>query len=229
MLQNPVRRLLKPFLVPGSKQRMQEDVIRLERSIGFEFAAPVAVLVLLRKKKFPRSRDRRAHARAQFLNFSEAKLWVRTEGAEARWESGELCPSFINSSCLGEYAAGGSRGTRAAAMASTISGGSPKRTFSGITSSSCRLSNPLLRRNVTVSSTRHSGADAPAVSAIVFTSFNHSASMSLQLSIRCAFVPRLRATSTKPVRIRTVFRSHHQQQIRFGRHLLHRDLPVLRA
>jgi len=85
----------------------------------------------------------------------------------------------------------------AAAIASTISGGSPKRTFSGITSSSCMLSNPLSRRKATVSSTRHSGAEAPAVRAIVFTPFNHSASMSLQLSMRCAFVPRLRATSTK--------------------------------
>jgi hypothetical protein len=34
--------------------------------------------MLLRKKTFPRGRNRRTHARAQFLNFSEAKLWIRT-------------------------------------------------------------------------------------------------------------------------------------------------------
>jgi hypothetical protein len=34
--------------------------------------------MLLRKKIFPRGSNRRAHARAQFLNFAEAKLRVRT-------------------------------------------------------------------------------------------------------------------------------------------------------
>ena len=59
-------------------------------------------------------------------------------------------------------------------MASTISGGKPKRTFSGITSTSCTLVKPSVPRNFTTSSTRHSGADAPAVSAIVFTPSSHS-------------------------------------------------------
>jgi hypothetical protein len=64
----------------------------------------------------------------------------------------------------------------------------------------------------TVSSTRHSGAEAPAVSAIVVAPFNHSGSMSLQLSIRCAFVPRLRATSTSRLEFELFVRSHHQHQ-----------------
>src|SRR2546430_10126700 len=49
----------------------------------------------------------------------------------------------------------------ALAIASTISGGKPKRTFSGMTSSSLTLSNPLVPKKFTTSSTRHSGAEAP--------------------------------------------------------------------
>ena len=78
MAQNPVRSLLKALLIAGPEQRVQQDVIGLERGIGFEFAAPVPFLVLLREEIFARRRDRGAHAAAQFLNFSEAKLRVRT-------------------------------------------------------------------------------------------------------------------------------------------------------
>src|SRR5580704_10066703 len=84
----------------------------------------------------------------------------------------------------------------ALAMASTISGGRPNRTFSGITSTSFTLLKPLVPRNSTTSSTRHSGAEAPAVKAIVFTPSSHSGRILRKLSIRCEPVPRLRATST---------------------------------
>src|SRR5438093_4318054 len=85
----------------------------------------------------------------------------------------------------------------ALAIASTISGGKPKRTFSGMTSSSRTLSKPLPRRNSITSSTRHSGADAPAVSAIVFTPFSHSGLIARKFSIRYDGVRRLRETSTR--------------------------------
>src|SRR5256884_6500407 len=73
----------------------------------------------------------------------------------------------------------------ALAIASTISGGKPKRTFSGMTSSSLTLSNPLVPKKFTTSSTRHSGAEAPAVKAMVFTPSSHSDLTLRKLSIRC--------------------------------------------
>ena len=63
---------------------------------------------------------------------------------------------------------------RAAPMASTISGGSAKRTFSGINSISSSLENPCCMRKSIASCTRTSGAEAPAVRAIVFTPSSHS-------------------------------------------------------
>ena len=94
MPQNPVRRLLKAFLVAGPEQRMQQNVIRLERSVGFEFAAPVSFFMLLREQKFPRSRNRRAYTAGKFLNFSEAKLWVRTERCRGYMGIGGVCYPF---------------------------------------------------------------------------------------------------------------------------------------
>ena len=60
MAQNPVRRLLKPLLIARPEQRVQQNVIRLEGGVGFEFAAPVSFFMLLREKIFPRRSDRRA-------------------------------------------------------------------------------------------------------------------------------------------------------------------------
>src|SRR3984957_20114459 len=78
MPQNPVRRLLKAFLVPRPEQSVQQNVVRLQRGIRLELPAPVALFMLLREKIFSRGRNRRAHTRAQSLNFAKAKLWVRT-------------------------------------------------------------------------------------------------------------------------------------------------------
>src|SRR5579872_2356495 len=81
MTENPVRCLLKTFLISGAEERVQQDVVRLERRIGFEFAAPIPFFVLLREEKLPRSCDRSPNAAGEFLNFAEAEQWVRTE----RW------------------------------------------------------------------------------------------------------------------------------------------------
>ena len=62
MAQNPVRRLLKAFLIPGPEQRVQQDVIGLERGVGFELPAPVSFFMLLREKILPRGGDRCADA-----------------------------------------------------------------------------------------------------------------------------------------------------------------------
>jgi hypothetical protein len=55
---------------------VQQDVIRLESGIRLELAAPVPILVLLGKQKLPCSGDCRAHALAQFLNFSKSQFWT---------------------------------------------------------------------------------------------------------------------------------------------------------
>ena len=59
MAQDPVCRFLEALGIPGAQQRVQQNVIRLERRIGFEFAAPVPIFVLLREKILARRRDRR--------------------------------------------------------------------------------------------------------------------------------------------------------------------------
>jgi len=76
--QNPVRRLLEALLIARPQQRVQQDVVGLQRGVGFQFAAPVALFVLLGEQPFARRRDGRAHAAGQFLNFAEAKLWGGT-------------------------------------------------------------------------------------------------------------------------------------------------------
>ena len=50
MAENVVGALLKALRIAGAKQRVQQNVVGLERGVGFEFAAPVAVLVLLGEK-----------------------------------------------------------------------------------------------------------------------------------------------------------------------------------
>jgi hypothetical protein len=76
MAQDPVGTFLKAFLIPGTQQSVQQDVIRLESGIRLELAAPVPILVLLGKQKLPCSGDCRAHALAQFLNFSKSQFWT---------------------------------------------------------------------------------------------------------------------------------------------------------
>ena len=78
MSNNPVCRLREALGIAGSQQGVQQNVIGLERGIGFEFAAPVAVRVLLREKKFPRRRNGSPDVAGEFFDFSEAKLRVRT-------------------------------------------------------------------------------------------------------------------------------------------------------
>src|SRR3984893_2883988 len=164
---------------------MQQDVVRFQRGIGFQFATPVPFLALFGEQAVARPINGRSHPADQIVNFSEAYLRQRRRG---RWGGG----IFHNSSIYSAAAPVG-----ALAIASTISGGRPNRTFSGMTSTSCTLPKPSVPRNFTTSSTRHSGAEAPAVSAIVFTPCSHSGRMLRKLSIRCELVPRLRATSTK--------------------------------
>ena len=52
VLEDVVGGFLKALRIAGAEQRVQQDVIGFESGIGFELAAPVAVLVLLGEKIF---------------------------------------------------------------------------------------------------------------------------------------------------------------------------------
>jgi hypothetical protein len=52
MAKNVIGRLLESLLAAGPQKHVQQNVVRLEGGIGFQFAAPVAVFVLLREKIF---------------------------------------------------------------------------------------------------------------------------------------------------------------------------------
>src|ERR1043166_5352426 len=146
---------------------MQQDVIRLQRRVGFQLAAPVAVFVLFTEQEFPGGFYRHRHPRKYFVHLpcSHQSPNLLVIPSEAK----DLCFPFVLRLSLSPEPYCG-----AAAIASTISGGNPNLTFSGMTSTSFMSVNPLPRRNSTVCSPRISGADAPAVSATVLTPSSHS-------------------------------------------------------
>src|SRR4029077_6339449 len=74
VLENPVYRLLEALLIAGTQQCVQQDVVRFQGGIGFELAAPVAFLVLLREKIFAGGCNGGTYSRGEVFNFAEAKL-----------------------------------------------------------------------------------------------------------------------------------------------------------
>ncbi len=74
MLQDVVRRLLKARRIPSAEQGVQQDVIGLEGGIGLEFAAPVAVFVLLGEKITAGGINGGAYSASKFVYFSEQEL-----------------------------------------------------------------------------------------------------------------------------------------------------------
>src|SRR5712671_2616456 len=79
MLNNPVCGFLEALLITGSEQGVQQNVIRLQGGVGFEFAAPIASLVPRGEKKLARGTDRDADSISQTLDLAEAKLWSGTQ------------------------------------------------------------------------------------------------------------------------------------------------------
>jgi hypothetical protein len=84
MLDNPVRRLAEALGVARPKQRMQQNVIGLERGIGFQFAAPISTFVLGREKKAAGG-SMAAPTRLAKPSIFPKRSW----GAEAILDSGE--------------------------------------------------------------------------------------------------------------------------------------------
>src|ERR1700722_20658587 len=58
MLNNPVGGLLKPLRISRSEKGVQQDVIRFESGVGFQFSAPITFLVLCGEKKLARGAHR---------------------------------------------------------------------------------------------------------------------------------------------------------------------------
>ena len=52
VIENVTRRLLEPLRRARTEQGVQQDVVGFEGSVGFEFATPVALIVLLREEEF---------------------------------------------------------------------------------------------------------------------------------------------------------------------------------
>src|SRR4051812_20413202 len=75
MAKNVVNAFLVSLRITGAEQRVHQDVIGLKSGIGFEFAAPVAVLVLLRKQAITARANRRSYTASEVLDFSETQLW----------------------------------------------------------------------------------------------------------------------------------------------------------
>ncbi len=82
MVQNVARSLVKAFLTTGPEQRMQQNVIGLQRGIGFQFAAPAAVFVLLREQIILRRIDCNRDPAPQVGNLSKAHQRRRRRAAE---------------------------------------------------------------------------------------------------------------------------------------------------
>jgi hypothetical protein len=74
MLDNPVRGFLEALGVAGSEQGVEQNVIRLEGGVGFEFAAPVAILVLCGEEKFAGGAHGGGYAAGQSVDSAKTKL-----------------------------------------------------------------------------------------------------------------------------------------------------------
>src|SRR3954447_16835678 len=74
MVKNVVGALLIALGITGAEQGVQQNIVGFESGIGFEFAAPVAVLVLPRKQTITARANRRRYTAGEILDFSETQL-----------------------------------------------------------------------------------------------------------------------------------------------------------
>jgi len=101
-------RFLETLPLCRAEQGVQQDVVGFESGVGFEFAAPVTFFVLLREEEFACRIDSDCDPAAQVVNLSESHLRHR-----GRTRGGVIVHQDSTAALAG-----------AAAMASTISGGS---------------------------------------------------------------------------------------------------------
>src|SRR5208337_4331733 len=141
VVQDVARGLVKALLAARSEQRMEQDVIGFEGGIGFQLATPVPFWVLLREKIFASRVDGYGDPAPQVVNLSKSHL--RRGGRTIFRTTGGGFFHYVSTAMAG-----------AAAIVSTISGGNPKRTFSGIISNSCTSPKPFPAKYCTTSCTR---------------------------------------------------------------------------
>ena len=177
---------------------MQQDVVGFQRGIGAEFAAPVALLVLNGEQVLARGIDRRGDSALDVVQLPK-RISAGT--------GGERC--CHSSSCSYSARAG------AAPMASTISGGRPKRTFSGITSTSCRCEALLLEESQPPAPGSRAPKRPPS-SATVFTPSSHSGRWT-EILDQVRLGAQVARHLHQAVGVGAVVRANHQQQIAIAR------------
>src|SRR5258708_29305812 len=78
VLDDPVGGFLEAGGVAGPEQRVEENVVGFQRGVGFEFAAPVAIIVLRGEEELAGGTDRGTDSISQTLDLAKAKLWSGT-------------------------------------------------------------------------------------------------------------------------------------------------------
>ena len=74
VVQDVASRLVKAFLAARAEQRMQQDVIGFEGGVGFQFSAPVTLVMLLREKILARCIDGYCDPASQVVDLSKSHL-----------------------------------------------------------------------------------------------------------------------------------------------------------
>ncbi len=72
MLENVTSSLLEALRIARTQQRVQHNVVGFESSVGFQFAAPVSLFILLGKQELARAINRSGYAAGKIIYFSEA-------------------------------------------------------------------------------------------------------------------------------------------------------------
>ena len=80
LLQNVARSFRHALRTAGAQKNVQDDVVGFERGIGFQFAAPVTIFVLLGKQAVAGAVNGRGHPADEIINFSETHLRHRRGG-----------------------------------------------------------------------------------------------------------------------------------------------------
>src|SRR5580658_6689201 len=75
MADNPVRSLAEALGVARTEESVEENVIGLEGGVGFEFAAPIAFVVLRGKEEFAGGTDGGGNTAEQAVDLAKTKLW----------------------------------------------------------------------------------------------------------------------------------------------------------
>ena len=189
MFEDVIRSLAKPFGIARAEQRVQKNVVGFESGVGLEFTAPVSFFMLLwRIKVVARRQSQRLHGLPDHQSSQSA--------VEARLEPMQMGREFFHSYKNKTLVRAGTDRGCAGNGLNNFRRQSETNIF-GHDFNFLNIVEAFAAQNLTTSSTRHSGAEAPAVRAIVLTSCNHSGWMLRKLSIKWEAVPRFLATSTR--------------------------------